>query len=79
MKNTKILRIINPLMFVAIACNQIAMLLYKTPGTLQYTESMINLHAWAGRSFVLLAIIHIILNWAWIKSQIFGIKKKKKS
>jgi uncharacterized membrane protein YozB (DUF420 family) len=74
--NNKLLKIVNPIMAIAFLTNQIAMLLYKIPGKLQYTEQMTSLHTWAGLVFLCLAICHIILNWRWIKTQIFGIKKK---
>jgi hypothetical protein len=73
--NNKLLKIVNPLLFVAFLTNQVAMLLYKVPGPLQYSEQMTNLHTWAGLGFLVLAIVHITLNWRWIKSQIFKNKK----
>lgn len=73
--NTKLLKIVNPLMFLAFLTNQIAMLLYKIPGKLQYSEQMTSLHTIAGMIFLVLVICHIILNWRWIKTQIFGIRK----
>ncbi|MDD4667082.1 MAG: DUF4405 domain-containing protein [Candidatus Cloacimonetes bacterium] len=73
----KALKFFNILLFIAVLITAVAMLLYKLPGKLQYSEQMGNLHTWAGLSFFILAIIHIILNWRWIKSQILGIKSKK--
>lgn len=73
--NTKLLKIVNPLMFLAFLTNQIAMLLYKIPGKLQYSELMTALHTIAGMIFLVLVICYIILNWRWIKTQIFGIRK----
>lgn len=69
--NNKLLKIVNPLLFLTFLVNQVAMLLYKVPGSLQYSEHMTKLHTWAGLGFLGLAIIHISLNWRWIKTQIF--------
>lgn len=71
--NNKMLKIINPLLFVAVLITAIGMLMYKLPGKYQYSELMVNIHTYAGIAFFVLAIIHISLNWKWIKSQIFGI------
>ncbi|MDI3504276.1 MAG: hypothetical protein PWP64_1212 [Candidatus Cloacimonadota bacterium] len=73
----KTLRIIVPLMFIAILINQIAIYLYEIFGKSQNNETLTEIHAFAGLCFIILAIIHLILNWSWVKSQVFGIKKTK--
>nr|MDK2851411.1 hypothetical protein [Candidatus Cloacimonadota bacterium] len=74
----KTLRITIPLMFIAILINQIAIYLYEIFGKSQNNETLTEIHAFAGLCFIILAVIHLILNWSWVKSQIFGIKKSKK-
>ncbi|MCD8480366.1 MAG: DUF4405 domain-containing protein [Candidatus Cloacimonetes bacterium] len=57
----------------------VAMILYKVPGRFQYdADGVGKIHEIAGIVFFILALCHIYLNWQWIKSQIFGIKPKKK-
>jgi len=74
----KALKIVNVLMFIAVLVTAIGMLLYKIPGKLQYSESMADLHTTAGIIFFILAVLHIVLNWRWIKSQIFGVRTGKR-
>ena len=77
--NNKILKILNPLLFIALLVTIVAMVLYKVPGRYQYdSDSVGKIHEIAGIVFFILALLHIYLNWQWIKSQVFGIKPKKK-
>ncbi len=69
------LRLVNILLFLAALLNATGMALYSIPTALQHSEAMLNLHRVAGLVFFVLAIIHITLNWAWIRSQILGMKK----
>ncbi len=74
----KYLRLVNILLFLAALLTAIGIALYALPTELQYSETMADLHRIAGLSFFILAIIHITLNWSWIRSQILGKKKGKK-
>ncbi len=76
--NNRVLKLLNPPLFLAFLCVAASMLLYKMPGRFQYSELLYGIHTYAGTAFILIAIVHITLNWKWIKSQIFGIKAKKK-
>jgi uncharacterized membrane protein YhdT len=38
----------------------------------------VNLHTWFGTAFFLLGLLHIYLNWSWIKLNILKIKPKKR-
>ena len=77
--NNKILKILNPLLFLAFVVTIVAMILYKVPGRFQYdADGVGKIHEIAGIVFFILALCHIYLNWQWIKSQIFGIKPNKK-
>jgi uncharacterized BrkB/YihY/UPF0761 family membrane protein len=77
MMNLKLLKILNPILFIAFLTVAISMLLYRLPGRFNYDEIVGQIHALSGAIFFILAILHIILNFKWIKSQIFGIKAKK--
>jgi uncharacterized membrane protein YozB (DUF420 family) len=77
--NNKLLKILNPLLFLALVITIVAMVLYRVPGRYQYDADTVGkIHEIAGIVFSILALCHIYLNWQWIKSQIFGIKAKKK-
>jgi len=79
MKNN-FLKFINPILALLFLLTMIAMALYRFgPESLQGSESMGQLHAWAGTLFFLVALLHIYFNWGWIKLNIFGIKKKGKN
>lgn len=76
--NNKKLKILNPIMFIAIFTTFVAMLTYKISGFFNYDAyGFKELHEICGFIFVILAIFHIVYNWQWIKSQIFGIKPRK--
>jgi len=81
MNKQNILKILNPIMFILIIIVLIGLLLYKSPlfPSLRGTEQAAEVHEVAGGLFILLAIVHISLNWNWIKTQVFGIKPKPKS
>ncbi len=80
MSNIKLLKILNPVMAIVFLITLIAVFLYKySPlASLQGNETVYEIHEIAGKVLFLLVICHIILNWNWIKTQIFGIKAKGK-
>lgn len=73
--NNKILKILNPILLIAFLVVSVSMIIYRIPGALQGDEIVGKIHALSGTLFILLAILHISLNWKWIKTQILGIKK----
>jgi hypothetical protein len=78
MSNQKILKVINPIMalvFLTVATCAIIMTLHLFPQDITWGK-ILPIHKAAGKAFIFLAVCHIILNWNWIKSQIFGIKAK---
>lgn len=79
--NLKTLKILNPLLFIAFLTSLTAVTIYRTAlfPALQGSETVYQIHETAGIVFFCLAILHLILNWNWVKSQIFGIKPKAKS
>jgi hypothetical protein len=72
--------VLNPLMVIAFITVAVAILLlkYTIIPSLQGNATVYQIHIIAGKVFILLGILHIILNWNWVKSQIFGIKAKPK-
>ena len=81
MANIRLLKILNPIMFITFLTAAAAVILYKYPliTALQESSNVYTIHEIAGKIFILLGILHLILNWNWVKSQIFGIKPAKKT
>ena len=77
--NNKKLKILNPIMFVVLFIAVAAIITYKISELCNYDASGFKeIHEICGFLFIILVIFHIAYNWQWIKSQIFGIKPKKK-
>ena len=81
MSNQKLLKILNPIQAVIFLAVATAIVLLKTNAfaSAEVNNTIYKTHIIAGQIFIGLAIIHIILNWNWIKTQIFGIKPKAKT
>jgi len=74
MKN-KALKIINPILFVLFALALVAMVLMQ----LELGSRFIyNLHVISGGLFFALGIVHLILNWGWVRNSFFKRKATKK-
>jgi membrane protein implicated in regulation of membrane protease activity len=71
MKKTTLLKIVNlciAVLFVVVAGTAAAATFLQAP--------VYGLHQYAGYAFVLFAVLHIALNWAWIRSNFFKRSKK---
>ena len=44
-------------------------------GFLINSETFFSIHKWGGRIFVLFVILHVVLNWNWIKANYFRKKQ----
>ena len=79
MTSQKLLKILNPIMALDLLIAIKAVLIYKYSFIEAWrgSEMVYEIHEIAGMIFFVLAIFHIILNWNWIRSQIFGIKPKQ--
>jgi len=79
MSNLRYLKILNPILALFFFVTIKTVLLYKFSPieTLQGSEMLYKIHEIAGIIFFLLAILHLFLNWNWVKTQIFGIKPQK--
>lgn len=69
----KALKIVNPIMALLIILI-IASLVMVNVFDIEFAKEM---HEICGALFVILALVHIYLNWAWIKTHIFKIKPHK--
>ena len=78
MKNTA-LKFINPILFILLLATFISMMLYKFgPESMRGSEDLGVIHTWAGTLFFIVGIIHLIYNWAWVRMNILGKRKKHK-
>ena len=48
-------------------------------GFLITIEMFFSIHKWVGRIFVLFIILHVVLNWNWIKANYFRKKPLPRS
>ncbi len=79
MKN-KALKFINPILALLLLLTFTFVALYKFgPLAWRGSESLGGLHEFSGAMFLFVALIHIYLNWSWIRSNILGKKPKHKS
>ena len=69
----KALKIVNTILALLFILIIISLVLIKV-FDLEFGE---DLHETCGILFAVLALVHIYLNWAWIKLNIFKIKKTK--
>ena len=72
----KILRVLNVLLFINFLIVVIAQLVYQYHPELNGEEFVLKYHATGGYIFIILVILHFILNFRWVKNAYF--KKKKK-
>jgi len=70
MKPGSVLKILNPILFFAVAIHFAGILLQK----FAYATWQSTMHVWIGYTIGLLIIIHIFFNWSWVKNNF--LKKK---
>jgi hypothetical protein len=70
MKNSTLLKIVNPLLFIAVLSQFINVLMQK----LIIADWVIEMHEIIGYSIGVLVVLHVMLNWAWVRNNLF--KKK---
>ena len=76
MKKQHALRIVNVCLFLAFLSAVVGVALYRWgPEAMRGTETVYQIHTTAGLVFVVLAILHMILNFNWFVTTYF--KKKK--
>jgi cytochrome b subunit of formate dehydrogenase len=79
MKNSA-LKFINPILALMFVLTVTFVALYKFgPASLRGSESMGELHEFAGAMFFFVAVIHIYFNWGWIRTNILGKKAHHKA
>jgi len=77
-KRVQVLRLINPILALSFLFVFVGIALYKYgPEALQGSELALALHEIGGLVMIIIGILHLILNWGWIKNSYF--KKKNKN
>ncbi len=71
MNKAKLLKVLNPILFILLAVQLVSILLIKITPQLSF---IYILHNWNGAVISLTIIIHLILNFGWIKSTYFSRK-----
>ncbi len=76
MKNTA-LKFINPVLALFFLLTMISMVLYKFgPSSWRGSETLGEVHEFAGIIFFIVALIHLYYNWSWVRTNILGKKAK---
>jgi hypothetical protein len=76
MDKAKMLKVLNPILFLCILIQGLSVLIKSVTGYNNYTDILINVHTYNGYVFFGLLLFHLYLNWTWIKTNILRIKKK---
>lgn len=75
MTKQTVLKVVNPLLFIAWASQGVTGTLLKT-NVISF-DAFRLFHPRIGYAVVVLGLIHLILNWSWVKTALFGIRPKK--
>jgi len=77
MKKQKTLKIVNIFLVLAFLITALSLVFYKMiPSAIHGEEFLGDIHQLAGTIFIIVGLVHLILNFGWIRSIYF--KKKKK-
>jgi cytochrome b561 len=77
MKKGSWLKIINILLFIAFLGAAVGIILYQFgPESMRGSETVYQIHATSGIAFLILAVVHIVMNWKWIRNNILSGKKR---
>lgn len=66
------LKILNPVLFVLGFHQMVSGIVMKVA----WSEKIGIIHEWNGYALILVVLIHLILNWNWVKLTYFKAKKK---
>jgi len=75
MNKPDMLRIINPILFISAVIQILtgmALFFDLFISQAKIFETIANIHKYNGVIFALLVIIHLSLNWSWVRSQFFS-------
>lgn len=72
MKKTFVLKFLNPILFLTALIQIITVVIIKTNPTSQ----IFTIHEYNGYTLVIIITFHLILNWNWIRSTYFQVRKR---
>lgn len=72
--NIKILKVLNPILLLTVVFTMVGLVGYN----ITELEHWRTLHFISGSLFFLAAILHLILNWGWVKASYLKRKKSGK-
>lgn len=75
MLKQKILRVLNVLLIINFLIVVIAQLIYQFHPELNGEEFVLKYHSTGGYIFIILVVLHFILNFRWVKNAYFKRKK----
>ncbi len=73
MKKNKVLKIINPILAILVLYQVITGSMHEVIPK----ESFEAVHVSGGVALVVFVIIHLLLNWNWVRASFFGSRNKK--
>ena len=73
MKTSTILKILNPVLFIATFAQFANIIAQK----FFFADWLMVMHALVGYSIGVLVLLHIVFNWTWVKNNFFKSKKKQ--
>lgn len=67
MNKLKVLKVLNPLVFLFAVCQAVTILLIK----LTSIGWIVEVHEWIGIALLVCILVHLVLNWNWVKANFF--------
>ena len=71
MNKAKLLKIVNPILFVIFAIQTLTALGMFFDLNYPNTQLLFDVHKYNGLLLIILIVFHIFLNWNWIKANVF--------
>jgi cytochrome b subunit of formate dehydrogenase len=73
MNKFKVLRIVNPLLILVFLIQAVTGIIFTFVSNIPYVQLLAAIHKYNGVLMVVLVIIHVSMNWGWIKANILKI------
>ncbi len=76
MKKQNLLRFLNIILVIAFFLVAISIILYRWgPESIRWSGGLYEIHETFGLIFIIVALLHLILNWTWIRNTYLSRKK----
>ena len=77
MNKQKVLKVLNIFLILTFIITSLSLIFYKfIPSEIQGSEFLYKTHELAGIIFIIIGILHLILNFSWVKMMYLRRKKK---